>query len=385
MRETYLDHAATTPLDPLVRAEMEPYLSSEFANPSSRHPPGVRAASALDQARTRVAGALGVRPEGVIFTSGGTEANNLAVLGFAREAARRGRHVLVGPSEHPSVRESAQALEQEGFEVEFLRLTSTGSLDLDHAAGRLRPQTVLVAQMLVQNEYGSVYPVRALAKLARARSPHARVFCDAVQGLGKLDLCLAELGADAVSISAHKVHGPKGAGALVCSGALPIRPLVFGGGQERGVRPGTQNVAGIAGFGLAAMLAERERPATAAHLKALRSRLLSGVVALGVGVLEPPGGGAAGSPAIAALLLEGCDAEVCMHDLERRGVFVSAGSACSAAKSGPSPTLAALGFDAERSRRVLRVSMSKLTTPTDVDRLLDVLAISLRDLRAISA
>src|SRR5688572_25294568 len=246
----YLDHAATTPQDPAVRAAQEPYLGESFGNPSARHAGGVRAAEAMDRARGQLARALGARPEGVVFTSGGTEANNLAVLGLARAAGRRG-HALVGPTEHPAVRGPAAALEEEGFEVERLRLTQGGELDLEDAGQRVRPDTVLVAQMLVQNEVGSIYPVARLAKLARARAPCVRVHVDAVQACGKLPCTLDELGADSIAVSAHKLGGPQGSGALVLRQGVEPRPLLIGGGQERGLRSGTQNVAGAVGLGAA--------------------------------------------------------------------------------------------------------------------------------------
>ncbi len=384
MRDAYLDHAATTPLDPRVVAQMQPYFEAEFANPSSRHPPGVRAAEVLDRARSKIALALGVRVDGVLFTSGGTEAGNLAVQGLARAQSRHGKHILVGPTEHPCVRESALALADEGFEVEFLRLTPSGALDLDHAKQQLRPTTVVVAQMLVQNEFGSVYPVQQLARLARARSPNVRVFTDAVQALGKFDVSLSELGVHALSVSAHKVHGPKGSGVLALAPDVALRPLFFGGGQERALRPGTQNVAGNVGLGHAIELAELERPQTLARLVKLRAQLLAGASRLGLVPLTPHGGGGDMSPAINAFLLEHGKAEVVMHDLERSNVFVSAGSACQASKKQVSSSLTALGLDAERAQRMLRVSISKLSSEADVARLLDALEASLRGLGMLS-
>lgn len=363
MKTVYLDNAATTPLDDEVRECLRPTLEEAFGNPSSRHPLGAASAEAVDRARGEVADALGAEPEDVVFTSGGTEANNLAVLGFAR---RRGSgHVWVGPTEHSSVGEPAEALRAEGFEVEVGSLDSDGGLDLDAVAASLRDDTVLVAQMLANNEFGTVYPVRELVRLVRARAPRAHVHVDAVQAFGKLDVRLAELGADSVSISAHKIHGPKGAGALVCRGDERPMPLVFGGGQEAGVRSGTENVTGIVGLGAAARVAARERERMAEHSRALQARFRERLAGRDdLRWVEP---GTEHLPNIVAVSVPGAPAEVYLHHLEELGIYVGAGSACHSNKSDVSPALRALGFDEDGARSVLRFSFSRLTDPSDVD------------------
>lgn len=374
MPRLYLDHAATTPVQREVLEAMLPHLSedpeSDFGNPSSRHPAGVRAAEALDSARRQIARAVAARPEGVLFTSGGTEANNLAVFGLARAAGRG--HVLVGAAEHPSVRAACAALACEGFEVETLRLTATGELDLEHASSRVRPETVLVAQMLVHNELGSIYAIAKLARAVRAKAPRARVHVDAVQALGKLDCALDELGCDTLALSAHKLGGPKGSGALVLSEGVALEPLFHGGGQERALRPGTQNVAGAVGLGLAVERAEARRAQWIAHAERLRARLLAGLADLeGAAPLLPEGSPAV--PSIVALRIAGAPAEVRMHHLERHGVLTSAGSACQAGKQEASPSYAALGLDADAAREVLRISFGHATSEADVDRALAAL------------
>jgi cysteine desulfurase len=367
----YLDNAATTPLDPAVREAMQPFLAGEFGNPSSRHRPGQRAAEAIEQARLALARALGARAADVIFTSGGTEANNLGVQGSARARAKRGRHVLVGATEHPCVRDSALALADEGFEVETLRLSRGGELDLDHLASALRPDTVLVAQMLVQNEFGSIYPIREVAKLVRARSPHAAVHVDAVQALGKVEISIATLGVDTIAVSAHKVHGPKGSGALVTAGSVPLRPLLFGGGQQHGARPGTENVAGIVGLGVAARLAEERREEACASMRRCREFLAERIARIpGARVLQP---GAGVSPSILSAVIPGAPSEVRMHHLEELGVVVSAGSACHAKSGAPSPSLAAIGLSGEEAKCMLRLSFSRETTESDVRAAADAL------------
>jgi len=382
MERIYLDHAATTPLAPEVRAAMEPFWSAEFGNPSSRHALGVRAARALELAREQVARLLGVDGTQVVFTSGGTEANNLAVLGLARARAKRGRHVLLGPTEHPCVRDAARALVEEGFELETLRLDARGGLDLEHALTRLRPDTVLVAQMLVNNEFGTRYPVARLARLVRANAPQACVHVDAVQAVGKVEVSLGELGAHSLALSAHKFHGPKGAGALVLERGLRPRPLVFGGDQEQGLRSGTENVAGLVGLGCAAELVAERLPRAQANFAACRAELVRELARVPGAELLEPAGSEGLAPAIASLLLPGPPAEVWQHHLEARGVFTSVGSACQAKKGGLSPALLALGLDEARAKRVLRLSFARETSTAEVRAGVDALSALAAELQA---
>ncbi len=384
----YLDHAATTPLLDVVRAAMEPFLDERFGNPSSRHTLGVRAAEAIDAARETIARALFVRPEGVVFTSGGTEANNLAVLGFARAKRRQGAHVLYGATEHSSVRAAALALVDEGFEVEAIPAAPDGGIDFEALASKLREDTVLVAQMLVNNEFGTIYPLRRVATLVRERAPRAHLHVDAVQGIGKLDLDLEALGGGSYAISAHKIHGPKGTGALVLTDpAKKPRPLVFGGNQENGLRSGTENVAGIVGFASAVEAAVRDVTATHAHLAALRARLAEGLRGIeGTELLDPaPASGLVPSPAIAAVRLPGAPAEVWLHHLAQHGVLTSVGSACQARNNALSPALLALGLAADEARSVLRISFSRTSSAADVEAALAALARVAGELRVAGA
>jgi len=378
MQHIYLDNAATTALDPAVREAMLPFLGSEFGNPSSRHPLGVGAREAVDLARRQVARATGAEPQDVIFTSGGTEANNLAVLGLARAAAKRGKHLLIGATEHPSVAEAATALQQEGFEVERLCLDSGGEVDLQALKALLRPDTCLVAQMLINNEFGTRYDIPRMARILRANAPQALLHVDAVQSLGKLQLSMGELGAHSLAISAHKVHGPKGSGALVMAPGLRPRPLVFGGGQERGVRGGTENVAGIVGLGKAAELAELHVNSGAFQDGRLRESLRTRLQEVpGARLLDP---GAERSPAVCAILLPGAPAEVWMHHLEQRGLYTSVGSACQANKQGIPPALLALGLDEGQAKRVLRVSFCHTSSEGELDALIQALQAIEREL-----
>jgi cysteine desulfurase len=382
MSAVYLDHAASTPLDPRVRDAMRPFLEEHFGNPSSRHPLGVRAAQALGDARRTVARALLVEPRRVVFTSGGTEALNLAVLGIARAARGKGGRVVIGPTEHACVSGAAAALAREGFEVVKLALDSRGDLDLEDAAAKLTPDTVVVAQMLANNEFGTLYPVQRLSRLARTRSPHARVVVDAVQAAGKLDCAPWELGVDAVALSAHKLHGPKGAGALAFADDIALEPLVHGGGQEHGLRSGTENVAACVGLAAALELAERERSAATQLWSELRTRLLAHLSCFeGLRVLEP---GSQRLPSIVSILWSGAPAEVRMHHLERLGVFVSAGSACQATKRELSPALLALGLSDDDARSTLRLSMGRTTTADDIERAAAAFAQVARELEQVT-
>ena len=382
MTTVYLDNAATTPLAESVREAIAPFLGEEFGNPSSRHSLGVRAAEALSRARTQIATALGAQSTEVAFTSGGTEANNLAVLGAARLRAKEGARVLLGATEHPSVRAACDALAAEGFEVKTIPLDEAGNLDLQVAESLLTPDTVVVAQMLVNNEVGTIYPVARLSQMVRQLAPGAHLHTDAVQGLGKLALDLDELGVDSCSVSAHKVHGLKGTGAIVTRPGTRLQPLVFGGGQQGGLRPGTENVLGAVAFGAAANLADKRCEQTFAHAALLREQLAAGLSTLdGVDLLEP---GSSRLPSICSLLLPGAPAEVWQHHLEAQGVYVSVGSACQSNDSSVSPALLAMGLDAERARRVLRLSFSTLTTEAEVEAALSALSSLLEELGAVS-
>ncbi|MDP6410892.1 MAG: cysteine desulfurase family protein [Planctomycetota bacterium] len=371
MHSIDLDQAATTALDPQVREAMEPWLGEHFGNPSSRHRRGVAAAEAVDRARAQLAGVVGARSEDVIFTSGGTEADNLAVLGLARARSARGRKLVIGPTEHAAVRASAEALESEGFAIASARADAEGALDREHLTELLDAETVVVAQMLVSNEFGSVYPSAPLARLVRACAPNAALHVDAVQALGKLELSIGELDADSLALSAHKIHGPQGVGALVLAPGTSLRPLVFGGGQQGGRRPGTENVAGVVGFGRAAELAEQLRGRTLEHLRELRLRLATGLARIeGAHLLEL---GAQTMPGICTVLFEGVPAEVRLHHLDERGVAVSVGSACQAHDSDVSPSALAVGLDADAARRMLRFSFSRHTTAEEIDAALAAL------------
>jgi cysteine desulfurase len=364
----YLDHAATGPVRPEVVEAMTVALTATFGNPSSRHRLGLEAEELLDRARRTVAARLGLRPgERLVFTSGGTEANALALLGAARAAGRRGRHVLVSAVEHVSVLASAGLLEREGFSVERLPVRPDGRVDLDAAAGLARPDTVLLAVLHVQNETGVVQPAPELARSVRARSPSCLVLVDAVQSFTLLPAGLSTLGADLLSVSGHKIGGPKGIGALVVGTAAKISPLVGGGEQESGLRPGTENVAGAVGMARAVELA----PADPSRICRARDRLeeafLSGVRH---GVVL--GRDAPRAPHIASLAVPGVPSELLANLLESRGVCVSTGAACGSRRRARSHVLEAMGVPP--STGVVRVSLGHSTLDSEVDEAVRILS-----------
>lgn len=372
MTGIYLDNAATTPLSPEVAEAMAPFLAERWGNASSVHRRGVAAREAIDRARVQVARSVGAKPERVIFTGSGTEANNLALLGILRAGKGSARKLVIGPTEHASIRAAAEALSQEGFCVETGQLTATGELDLEHLDRILDSKVGMVAQMLVSNEFGTIYPTAQVSRMAKAKSPEAWIHVDAIQALGKLSLSLHELGADSVSLSAHKIHGPQGIGALVLARDVEIRPLVFGGGQEQGQRSGTENLPAIVGFGRAAEIATAERQKTYEQLKTQRQVLRDGLQAQeGMQVLEGDDESAQ-QPGILSLLVPGAPAEVWLHHLDARGVIVSVGSACQANKQEISPVLLAAGLDQDGARQVLRLSLGDQTTDTDIQTTLQV-------------
>lgn len=376
----YLDNAATTRVAPEVAEVVASCMLQDYGNPSSAHSVGIAAQRRVKRARAQVAAALG-DDEGalgqVVFTSGGTEADALGVLGAARARAGRGKRVLYGASEHPAVIESCALLEREGWQIDSIPVGPDGRMDPAMAAARVDDETTVVAVMLVNNELGSVTAVAEVAAAVRARRPGVHVHCDAVQALGKLAIDVSALNADSVAVSAHKLHGPKGAGALWVRKGARVAPLWAGGGQQGGVRSGTENVPGIAGLGAAAELAVAALDEHRARWTELGAALVDGAQAAGVNVRRTIGDAPA-APNIVSLAFPGLPAEPLLHALEGRGVMVSAGSACASAHKGPSHVLAAIGVPDDTG--VLRVSFGRDTTRADIDAAVAALAEAARAL-----
>ena len=362
----YLDHAATTPLDPEVRAAVLPWLGELFGNPSSAHGHGRRARAAVDEARDRVAVAAGCASREVILTSGGTEADNLALRGvLERWGAERGRHLVVSAVEHEAVLATARGLAEAGrSDLTVVDCDRQGRIDPAAVAAAVRPDTVLVSVMLANNEVGTVQDVPAITAAVRARNSRTLVHTDAVQALGRLPLGLDALGVDLLSLSAHKAYGPQGVGALVARAGVFPAAQITGGGQERERRSGTENVAGVVGFGAAAELAGRRQETDAAELSRLAGWLTDLLVET-IPELEPTGDPAVRLPGLCSFVVRECRSELLLAVLDELGVCASAGSACSSGAPVPSHVLDAMGFG-DLAGSALRLSLGRSTTGTDV-------------------
>ncbi len=347
----YLDNAATTPVRPEVLEAMTPYLTRYFGNPSSHHEVGEAAASALDDARRRVAAVLGMRPGDVLFTSGGTESNNAAIKGIVLGSGRR--HLVTTAIEHESVLASADYLQRlHGVEVTHAPVDETGTLTPDALAAALREDTALVSVGYANNEIGTVQDVVALAAVAHARG--VPLHLDAVQAAGWLPL--SGTGADAVTIAGHKIGAPKGTGILAVRGRLPFEPLLHGGGQERGRRSGTPDVAGAVGITTALTLAEAERAEEAARVGALRDAFIARVLAL-VPTARVTGHPTHRLPGTASFVFPGTNGETVLLELERHGIVSSSGSACAAGSDEASHVLLAIGVDHDEARTAVRFTL----------------------------
>jgi cysteine desulfurase len=366
----YLDHAATSPVRPEVWEAMRPYLTEVFGNPSSHHTTGEAAASALDDARARIAAVLGMRTSDVIFTAGGTEANNLAVKGIALAAlARDRRHLVLSPIEHESILESADYLRRfHDVSVTPVAVDDLGRICPDALGAALRDDTALVSLGHANNEIGTVQDVAALSAVTRAAGVPLHV--DAVQSAGWLDL--HDLGADAISIAGHKLGAPKGIGALAVRGRVPLEPLLHGGGQERGRRSGTENVAGAVGLATALQLAEAERTAVAADVGALTERFIAEVRAR-ISSAALTGDPQHRLPATASFTFAGTSGEAVLLELERRGIVSSSGSACAAGSDEPSHVLLACGIAPEIAQTSVRFTFGRTPLPEDAPALLAAL------------
>ena len=363
MMSVYLDHNATTPLDERVVEAMQPYWRARFGNPSSLHRQGRLARAALDQAREQVAALVHAHPSQVIFTSGGTESNNLALAGAMHGISGR---LAVSAVEHASVLGPAQALAREGRGLDLISVDDQGRVTPATLAAALRPDTRLVSVMWANNETGVVQDIAGLG--AQVRAAGALLHCDAVQAAGKLSVDFAASGVQLMSLSAHKIYGPKGVGALVVDKALDLQPLAHGGGHERGLRPGTVNLPGIVGFGLAAQLAEQELAQRREHLAALRmmfeTRLRRELPDVAIAGVE-----AERLPNTVMVMVPGIDGPALLMNLDDAGIAVSAGSACAAGSTEPSHVLLAMGVAPELARNAIRISFGKDSTAEDVDAL----------------
>jgi len=377
----YLDHGATTPMKEEVLEAMLPYFKNYFGNPSSLHLYGRESKQGLDQARQKVAEALGADPGEIIFTSGGTEANNLAVQGAAKAKASKGRHIITSSVEHHAVLDAAHYLGENGFEVTFLPVDKYGRVDPEDLKNALTDQTILVSIMTANNEIGTLQPVEELGHICRESGVYFHT--DAVQAIGHMPFNLKEQPIDMLSLSAHKFYGPKGVGALYVRNKTPIKQLIFGGGQEKKLRPGTENLSGIVGLGRAIELACQNIEEKKQKLTRLRDKLISGLLEIDEVILNGhPTERLPGNVNVSTLYVEG---ESLLLSLDLKGIAASSGSACTSGALEPSHVLMALGLDHQTAHGSLRLTLGESNTEEQIDYVVEVFQETVERLRKMSS
>ena len=367
MREAYLDNSATTRCFPEVVELMNKIYLEEYGNPSSMHHKGVEAEKQITEAKKSLAQILKVNEKNLLFTSCGTESDNIAIIGGALANARRGRHLITSTLEHPAVLESMRYLESQGFEVTYLPVDEYGIVSPDLVEETVRDDTILVSIMHTNNEIGAVEPVREIAKRINAKNPSALFHVDAVQGFGKAQIYPKKWGIDMLSVSGHKIHAPKGTGFLYIADKIKVKNLIFGGGQQNGMRSGTENVAGIAAMGLAAKMLYQDFDSKIERLYELREAFLDGIRDIPDLRVNGPAGRKC-APHIISLTVPGVRAEVLLHALEGKGVYVSSGSACASNRPHTSKTLEAIHLPRVYLDNTIRISLSEMTTREDMQQ-----------------
>ncbi|HKP38927.1 MAG TPA: cysteine desulfurase family protein [Pyrinomonadaceae bacterium] len=387
MQRVYLDHSATTPVDERVIASMMPFLTEHFGNASSVHLFGQETRAAVDRARRQVAGLIGARANEIIFTSGGTEANNLAIRGICEAGETHGRHIITSAIEHPSVRGPIELLEKSGWEITRLPVYDSGIVQAKDVRAAIRPDTILISVMLANNEIGTIQPVAEIGALvAKARQDgqrHLRFHTDAVQAAGRLPIDVEALGCDLLTLSGHKIYAPKGIGALFVRRSVRLRPQQVGGHQERERRAGTEPVASVVAFGKAAELAKQEMADRNEHTRRLREGFEK-LVAERVNEIVFNGDREQRLPHLSNISFRFIEGEGLLIHLDMQGVAVSTGSACSSGTLEPSPVIRALRGDEELARGAIRFSFGKDNTDAEVDYAVDALARAVESLRALS-
>ncbi len=363
--EIYLDNSATTPVAPSVREVMIKTMTGDYGNPSSMHGKGVEAEQYIRNSAETIARALKVESKDILFTSGGTEANNLAILGSVRAGRRRGNHLITSAVEHPSVLMPCRKLAQEGFDLTELPVDGEGRFSFEALIDSLREDTLLVSLMAVNNEIGTLEPIQEIGAWLKEHRPDVVFHVDATQALGKMPLYPKRWGIHLLTASGHKIHGPKGIGLLYADPKVRLEPILYGGGQERGLRSGTENVPGIAGLGEAVRLAHTDLAAKAERMSMLRDRLAEGILRIPDTCVHAAC--AERAPHIVSAGFAGVRSEVLLHSLEDKEIYVSAGSACSTHKREPSHVLRAIGADEKWLDSTLRFSLSEETGEADID------------------
>jgi cysteine desulfurase len=381
MKRMYLDYAATTPVHPDVVKEMLPYLTEYYGNPSSIHSIGQEAKEGVEVARTRIATLVGARPEEIIFTSGGSEADNFALKGIAFSKEKSGNHIITTTIEHHAVLETARFLQSKGFKVTYLKVDKDGLVDPRDVKRAITPGTILVSIMHANNEVGTIQPIAEISRITREAGVYFHT--DSVQTVGHLPVDVKKLGVDMMSMSAHKFYGPKGVGALYLRKGTRITPLIHGGQQEHGRRASTENVPGIVGFGKAADIALEEVDMEAVRVTSLRDKLIKGLMER-IDRIQLNGHPTKRLPNNVNISVEFVEGESLCLNLDMEGICSSTGSACSSSSAEPSHVLLALGIPPQLAHGSLRFSLGKWTTAGEIDRVIETLSRVVIKLRAMS-
>ena len=383
MKEIYLDHAATTRVDDRVVKKMLPYFTEVYGNPNSQHGYGRDAQQAVDEARDTIARLIGAKPAEVYFTSGGTESDNWALRGTCKALAHKGKHVIISKIEHAAMLTTAHELEKEGFEFSYIGVDKEGFIDLDELRRSIRPDTILIACMMANNEVGTIEPIKEIVKIAKEHK--IEVFTDAVQAMGALDIDVEDLGVDMMSFSSHKFNGPKGMGALYIKTGVPLARLISGGHQERMRRGGTTNVPGVVGFAEALRLTKETIVEDRKYVASLRDRFISRVQnEIPYCQLNGPKDGSNRLPNNADFSFDYIEGESILFSLDLAGIAVSSGSACSSGSLEPSHVLLACGVPEEVAHGSIRFTFGKENTVEEVDYTVDKLKEIVARLRAMS-
>jgi cysteine desulfurase len=377
----YLDYNSTTPVDRAVLDAMLPYFADNFGNASSIHSSGQRGRSAVDAARDSVAALIGAKTAEIVFTSGGTEADNLALFGSVAASNHSRKHIITTAIEHHAVLNAAQALEKQGIDVTYVPVVASGIVDPQDVRRALRPETILISVMHANNELGTIQPIEEIGRIAAEADVYFH--CDAVQSAGKLPLDVNRLGVDLLSISAHKIYGPKGVGALYVRAGTPLEPQFHGGHHERDRRPGTENVPGIVGFGKAAELARVRLTTDSAQIESLRDRLEK-MLLNSLASVRVNGDRSRRIPNTTNLVFTSAGGEALVIALDLQGVACSTGAACSSGAVEPSHVLLAIGLSPDEARSSLRFSLGRTTTAAEIDRAADIIPPTVERLRALS-
>lgn len=382
--EAYFDNSATTKVFDCVKDAVVHAMTEDYGNAAARHMKGVEAERLIKEARAEIARSLKVQAKEILFTSGGTESNNTALIGTALANQRAGKHLITTAVEHASIYNTMEFLREQGFEITYLPVDSYGCISLDELRDAVREDTILVSVMYVNNEIGAVEPVEEISRVIREKNPRTLFHVDAIQAYGKYVIRPKKQGIDLLSVSGHKIHGPKGVGFLYIDERVKIRPLLYGGGQQKGMRSGTENVPGCAGLGAAVKEVYTDHEAKIERLYGLRERMIEGLKAL-PGVTINGHEGRENAPQIVSASFEGVRSEVLLHALEEKGIYVSSGSACSVNHPGVSGTLRGIGVKKELLDSTIRFSFGLFNTPEEVDYCLEVLAELLPVLRRYRA